>query len=211
MPRPLLMLPVLAIVLSLAACDRASPDKVALDPPSTMSPSIDQPSQDVPPATAPATTDGPARYGGYGDMVFGMNAEEVRAAWDGELNGTPEASPGCYHLNPIRSDPADGTLRPPSYFAFMIEGDKFVRYDVGNDQEVAPGGGKVGMTATQIEALYPQRVNTSPHKYVDGQYLRIKGDDGSGGVLVFETEADGRVSQWRVGQPPAVDYVEGCS
>ncbi|TQC57293.1 lectin, partial [Pantoea dispersa] len=33
---------------------------------------------------------------------------------------------------------------------------------------------------------------------------------GQSGVLVFETDAAGKVVAWRVGLPPQVDYVEGC-
>ena len=31
------------------------------------------------------------------------------------------------------------------------------------------------------------------------------------GVLLFETNAEGNVASWRIGVPPQVDYVEGCS
>lgn len=196
------LLPLLA--LAVVACDSRQHDSQnnAAQAPAAPAP-MDQPAQDVPPATAPA--DGLAHYGGYGDMLFGMTDAETKAAWGGELKGAPAKHQICYYLSPI-SNPM------PSYFAFMIENDKFVRYDVRNDKQQAPGGGKVGMSAAQIEKLYPGRVKSSPHKYVKGgQYLRIKGNDGSGGVLVFETDDAGKVSQWRVGQPPAVDYVEGCS
>jgi len=99
-----------------------------------------------------------------------------------------------------------------AYFAFMVESDKFVRYDVGNDKEVAPGGGKVGMDAAQIRKLYGDRVEEQPHKYVEGgKVLRIKADAGSDNALVFEADATGKVTAWRVGQQPQVDYVEGCS
>jgi hypothetical protein len=33
----------------------------------------------------------------------------------------------------------------------------------------------------------------------------------SDATLVFEIDADGRVTAWRAGLPPQVDYVEGCS
>jgi hypothetical protein len=94
----------------------------------------------------------------------------------------------------------------------MIEADRFVRYDVGNDKEVAPGGGRAGMTADQIRALYGDRIEQQPHKYVEGgKVLRIKANDDSENALVFEVDAAGRVTAWRVGQAPQVDYVEGCS
>ena len=44
---------------------------------------------------------------------------------------------------------------------------------------------------------------------IDG-WRRIEDPDGEG-VLVFETDASGRVTEWRAGLPPQVDYVEGCS
>jgi hypothetical protein len=119
------------------------------------------------------------------------------------LNGAPGEGETCYYLNPV-SNPA------PGYFAFMIEDGKFVRYDVGNDKETAPGGGKVGMLTSDIEALYPGRVEQQPHEYSDGKYLRIK-DTAGNGVLLFETDAAGKVTEWRVGVPPQADYVEGCA
>ena len=93
----------------------------------------------------------------------------------------------------------------------MIENGRFVRYDVGNADMVAPGGGKVGLTGDEIRALYPGRVEARPHKYVEGgQYLRVPASEGSG-WLVFETDAAGRVTSWRAGVVPQVDYIEGCA
>ena len=92
----------------------------------------------------------------------------------------------------------------------MVEDGKFVRVDVGNDKEIAPGGGKKGMSADEIGKLYAGRVEIQPHKYEQGaKVLRVS--DAGGGVLVFETSSDGKVARWRVGVPPQVDYVEGCS
>lgn len=202
MSHTLSLLPLFALALALGAC---SPGDNAPAAPEVAVPPMDQPAQDVPPATAQANKDaGLAHYGGYGDLRFGMNATEVKAAWDGELNGKTEQA-GCYYFNPV-GNPSK------AYLAFMMEGDKFVRYDISNDQDVAPGGGKVGMDTDQIKALYRDRIKSSPHKYVEGgKVLRIKANDNSGGVLIFETDADGKVTAWRAGQPPAVDYVEGCS
>ena len=66
------------------------------------------------------------------------------------------------------------------------------------------------MAASEIAAIYPGRIEERPHKYVDGaKYLRVT-RDGSEAVLLFETDAQGRVEEWRIGLPPQVDYVEGC-
>lgn len=162
--------------------------------------------EDVPPATAPQQPEPVlARFDGYGDMRLGMTAAEASAAWAGKLNGGAGDDSSCYYLSPIGQP-------NPAYFAFMVEGDRFVRYDVGNDRERAPGGGRRGMDEADIERLYAGRIERRAHKYVDGgEYLRIVDDAGGNGVLVFETDAADRVSEWRVGLPPQVDYVEGCS
>lgn len=211
MPRASALLPIL-LPLSLVACQRE-----ASEPASEAAPQVASPAT---PAVAPATSASPpvpassaapapvdaslARYDGYGDLRFGMRAAEARRAWGGELKAVPDATEPCYYLWPTWA-------RVPSDFALMIEGDRFVRYDVGNAREAAPGGGRVGMAAADIEARYPG-VEHRPHKYVEGgQVLRVaRGAEGEG-VLVFEVDAAGKVTAWRAGVPPQVDYVEGCS
>ena len=197
------------LVLALAACNADSPAQDAGQTPPP--PPLDQPAQDVPPATAPVPVPAPesglARFDGYGDMRFGMTEAQAAQAWDGTLNGDASgaAADACHYLNPV-SNPV------PSWFAFMFDGGKFVRYDVGNDKEVAPGGGKRGMSADQIRSLYAGRVEESAHKYVEGgKYLKVRAEDGGAGKLVFETDAAGMVSEWHAGVEPQVDYIEGCS
>ena len=93
----------------------------------------------------------------------------------------------------------------------MIEDGRFVRVDVDDPAATAPGGGRIGMAGPEIAALYPGRVESRPHKYVEGaSYLRVT-REGSDAVLLFETDADGVVQEWRIGLPPQLDYVEGCS
>ncbi|WP_242109287.1 lectin [Luteimonas aquatica] len=213
------VIPALALLaLGLAACNPVPPegktqDAVSASAPDQPGPS-DQPAQDVPPATAPpadapapapadADPNAMARMDGYGDMRFGMTLEAFKQAWGGELKG--ETTAECYYLTPK-------WVKVPSDFAFMFEGGKFVRYDVGTDKETAPGGGKRGMRAEEIGKLYAGRVEETPHKYVEGgKYLGIRDDKGGQGKLVFEVGKDGKVVDWRVGVPPQADYVEGCS
>ena len=155
----------------------------------------------VPASMAP---DALARYDGYGDMRFGMDQVAFGKAWGGELNGAPDAGSTCFYKSPKWA-------KLPGDIRFMFEDGRFVRYDVGTAKEAAPGGGKVGMDEAQIRNLYGPVVQAQPHKYVTGaQYLRIAAAQG-GGVLLFETDEHGKVARWRVGVPPQVDYVEGCS
>ena len=213
-------LPVLSmLLLALAACcgDRAPaptddtattpvPDAPAAPAPADTTPadSAPPPAESTPTPTEPVPTDDLARFDGYGDMRFGMTAAQTRQAWGGELKGIAAEGGACYHLSPK-------WVKVPAELAFMIENDKFVRYSSEDPKLVAPGGGRIGMTVDEIKALYPGRVEEQPHKYSDGKYLRIKNADGGNAVLVFETDDTGKVEEFRVGVPPQVDYVEGCS
>jgi hypothetical protein len=136
-------------------------------------------------------------------MRFGMDETAFAQAWRGELKRLGPSGEACFYQTPK-------WVKTPSDFAFMFEGDRFVRYDVGTPEETAPGGGKVGMETARLRAIYGRRISESPHKYVPGaKVLRVTAPQGAG-VLVFEIDALGRVVRWRAGVPPQVDYVEGC-
>ena len=203
--------------LALAACSG--------EPGSAGDPAGDTAAQPEPPAgnPAPVVDAGPsgdrdvpgdglsddvdeARFDGIGPVFFGMSAQQVREAWPGELNGGPGAEgSSCYHLNPVGQPSI-------AYFALMFGDGRFVRYSVANENLTAPGGGQVGMDAAAIEQRYGPGIERGPHKYVEGgEYLRIADPAGGEGVLIFETDADGIVTEWRAGVPPQVDYVEGCA
>ena len=188
--------------LALGACNRHPAGEIA-------PPTVPAPASVAPPAAASVATVAPvagtATFKGYGAATFGMNSKELREAWKAPLGGQAPANIGdCYQL---AADPA-----APKSLSLMLEGDKLVRYDVGNDTQVAPGGGKRGMSIDQIRKLYAGRIREQPDKYVPGGVdLRVSADDDSGSALVFQTDAAGKVTSWRVGQSPAVDYVEGCS
>lgn len=201
MTAPLRILP-LALLLLLCACARQ-----ADTPPQT----ADAPAGDVaatPPEAAadPGEQDRPlARMDGYGELMLGASADELRRSWQGELDGKPAEGSDCYYLFPAGA-------ASPRDLAFMIEHDRFVRYDVGTDALAAPGGGKVGMGLARLQTLYREGAERLPHKYVDGgANLRVAPLQPGQGVLNFEIDADGTVTAWRVGLTPQVDYVEGCS
>ena len=86
---------------------------------------------------------------------------------------------------------------------------RIVRVDI-----TAPGvpteaaGIEVGATESQVREAYGARVSSSPHKYTNGRYLTISAD--SDHRVVFETDGE-RVTRYRVGRLPEVEWVEGCS
>ncbi|MDI9238689.1 hypothetical protein QLQ15_07145 [Lysobacter sp. LF1] len=208
---------VAACLLALAACtgrDAApgatTPERSAAAP----APNAASSAAGDAPMPAPAATSatgampapGAIGYNGFGPAPFGANEEQVRMAWGADLGGMkPDQPGGCYYLMPQPRSTAGYRL------AFMFEDDRFVRMDVDAPDIEAPGGGRAGMFERDIRRLYGDRMQVQKHKYVEGgHYLRIP--DASGpGVLLFETDAGGLVRAWRIGQPPQVDYVEGCS
>jgi hypothetical protein len=198
----------LGIALGLAGCERApetpSADAEAAVPAPTAAPAAAVPTSTTPPAPAgdPAAQ-GLARLDGYGPLTLGSTLDEVRAAWKAPLQGeVPDDY--CHALRPQGAQAEDVIL--------MIEGKRLVRYDVRNDRTVAPGGGKVGMSLGQLQTLYPDRGDLTPHKYDErGHNLRVRPATEGGALINFEINGDGNVTAWRVGQTPQVDYVEGCS
>jgi hypothetical protein len=204
------LLPIVMAVTLLSACQRPDAPASAEAGPTTTATST--PMADAP-APVPAVDDtaapaGPvsqASFLGYGDMKLGSTVDEARTAWGGELNGAPMEGTTCHYLWPK-------WITRPADFAFMMEEGKFVRYDVGTDKETAPGGGKVGMGVDELQKLYGGALKASPHKYTQGgQYLAMDAGDVAPTRLVFEADAAGKVTAWRVGLSPQVDYVEGCS
>ena len=209
----------MAMVAALAAC---SADR---DATSNAQPAMDQPAEDIPPATIPAPASLPspastvapasapdgvdtqASFAGYGDVKFGIAAADMEKAWGGELKALgKDANPSCYFMTPK-------WVKTPAEFAFMIGDGKFARYGTDSAKYIAPGGGKVGMDKAGIGKLYAN-IDAQPHKYTDGEVLRVGDPAGGNAVLVFETDGKGdaaKVVEWRVGVPPQVDYVEGCS
>ena len=204
------LLPLVMAITLLSACQRdpaAAPATAEPQTTATATPMAEAPAP-TPAADDTAAPAGPvsqASFLGYGDMKLGSTVDEARAAWGGELNGAPMEGTTCHYLWPK-------WITRPADFAFMMEDGRFVRYDVGTDKETAPGGGKVGMSVEELQKLYGGALKASPHKYTQGgQYLSMDAGDVAPTRLVFEVDAAGKVTSWRVGLSPQVEYVEGCS
>ena len=196
-----------AVALALSACKQETTVEapMAAADPAPATPPVTEPVVPAEPAVvvAPASQ---ASFTGYGDMKLGSTLEQAKTAWAGELQESkPAEGSTCHYLMPKWVSKA-------SEFGFMVEEGKFVRYDVGTDKETAPGGGKVGMSVEELQKLYGGALKGAPHKYTQGgQYLSMDAGDVAPTRLVFEVDAAGKVTSWRVGLSPQVEYVEGCS
>ncbi len=205
---------IVLVLIIAVACSReqpAEPEPAEIDE-SPRAPAIEEPASGaVPPdqeASPPAGTESVTGLHGFGPARFGDDAESVRIAWGRPLVFAPEPSLDrpCGYLVP------EPTPSDPLRIRFMFDGDRFVRYDVLGEQYEAPGSARIGNTLDALEALYADRHTVSPHKYIEGgHYFEVAAGTGNEALLVFELDAADTVIGWRVGLPPAIHYVEGCS
>jgi len=165
-------------------------------------------SESQPSAAASAHKNDPAvvNFAGFGPAHFGDDEEHVRMAWGYPLvSGKPAAGSTCFYL---AMDPPPDNGRG---IRFMMEEGKFVRYDVDVPLHVAPGDVVVGDDGDAVRKAFAGRVDDQPHKYIEGgRTLTVSAPDGGAARLVFEIDAAGKISNWRIGIPPQVYYVEGC-
>ena len=187
-------------LLALCACSAGSPDR---------SPAEGRPPATASPPESPAESAGGAALRvtlyGIGSVRAGMSVAEASSALGStlELPTGAGAAESCSYLR--WPGGPDGVL-------IMAEHLTIARVDVRSGTMATEEGARIGDTAERIRLLYPGRVTASAHKYTDGQYLTIApaSPEDDAFRLVFETEA-GRVTQYRSGRVPQVQYVEGCS
>ena len=69
-------------------------------------------------------------------------------------------------------------------------------------------GVEIGMTISQVKSLHPN-IRIKQHKYDEkGHYLVLPTEDNRAAIL-FE-EGHGKITNFRAGLQPSVEYVEGC-
>ncbi|HSH54397.1 MAG TPA: hypothetical protein VK967_05145 [Methylotenera sp.] len=146
-------------------------------------------------------------FDGFGPAKFGSNEESVRMSWGRPLNASkPAIGATCYYLY------MDKLPEHQQGIAFMLEDGQFVRYDVGDTKQVAPGNIVVGDSATSVLQAHAGHVENLPHKYIQGAHtLVVTPVEQTNARLIFETDANDTIVNWRIGVPPQIYYVEGCS
>jgi hypothetical protein len=98
----------------------------------------------------------------------------------------------------------------PDSVLFMVEQRRLVRVDVIGGGTATAEGARVGDDASRIMELYPQARRT-PHKYTNGFYLTVLPGAPRDTLHRYVFETDGqRVTRYRAGIFPPVEYVEGC-
>ena len=153
------------------------------------------------PAPAPAPTGFTVSADAAGPIRIGMSAEALQNA-AGALTPPPNATAECAYVHPASA--------PPGVLAMLAKG-VVARVDVDSAGVATAEGIAVGDTASKVSEAYAGRVTATPHKYVQGgQYLTVSpGAPQDSLRIVFESEA-GRITRYRVGRVPQVEWVERC-
>ena len=199
---------VFTLALGGAACgrnDAGSADTAAAGSSSTASvPQAATPAPVTPtpdPSPSPSPTALTLTPTGIGKLRVGMTVAEARSALGTFSLPVAEDPKGCLHVRP----PA-----LPAGVLVMVEGGKVVRVSVDSNTVATAEGARIGDTEARIKTLYGARVATSAHKYTDGHYLTVTPAGDTLHRLIFETD-QGKVTRFRGGRVPQVQYVEGCS
>jgi hypothetical protein len=143
---------------------------------------------------------------GVGPIRVGMTADDVRPYVE-TLGGLEACVYAKVDASRVPAAPGSSPQdRQPALLVMLLDG-KVVRVDVITAGIPTAAGARVGDTEQRVRDLYPD-VRTEPHKYTDGHYLVVESNPGR--RLVFETDG-ARVTRYRAGAIPQVDWVEGCS
>ena len=100
----------------------------------------------------------------------------------------------------------------PPGLSFMTNLDGIRRVDVTEPSIKTAEGIGIGSTEAEVTRAYGNRVTTQPHEYTNGHYLVVTSEkpDLANYRFVFETDGT-RVTLFRSGVEPDVEFVEGCA
>jgi hypothetical protein len=145
---------------------------------------------------------------GIDGIDIGMTVEEAEQASGRSLVsiGVDMEPEVCRYLKPEGLE---------DQLALMITAGTVARIDVWQDSSITTLSGiGIGSTEAQVEAAYPGQIEIQPHPYVEnGKYLIYVPTDPANDNyrLVFETDANGIVTECRAGRLPEVLWIEGCA
>jgi len=141
---------------------------------------------------------------GLGQIQVGMTLDEAVSL--GLLSENPTMNAKCDYVFP-----AVGAGIPEGVSVMVVRG-KIARIDVDTGAVTTEEGAKIGDTEDKLKSIYGDDLQIQPHKYITGgHYLILPGDSASAGkAIVFETDGQ-RVTMFRGGREPEVQWVEGCS
>lgn len=141
---------------------------------------------------------------GYGELQIGMTVANAAVALQAPVPSMAGADTACSYVH---------FATQPAGMRIMVVRDTVARIEIDSGNVATGLGARVGDPESHIHELYGSRVSVQPHKYdTAGHYLIVNHapDTDHGLKLVFETDGN-RVTKYRAGRMPEVEYVEGCS
>ena len=142
-------------------------------------------------------------FSAYGPVRIGMSPQALESALGVKLKrDAPDAdSASCEYVAASRGHEGIG---------FMLLNQRLARIDASSPKVRTRSGAHVGSSQEAVLALYPGRIEVSPHAYTapDGSYLTMLSPDKRHGMR-FETDR-GEVTVYYAGTAEAIQYIEGC-
>jgi hypothetical protein len=162
----------------------------------------------APKSSTPPPLNEASRLGtnGLGPVLVGMTRTQAEQAAGRKFTTDPITNPGstCTYGKPIGIDG----------IGFMLIDGKVARTDVWKNTQITTlRGAKIGDSEARIKSLYGSQITVKPHPYVPtGHYLVFTPKDQADRQfrVIFETDGQ-KVTRFRSGQLPEVEYIEGCS
>jgi hypothetical protein len=190
-------------VVTIAACTTGSDERgVSGGDSASGSPPLATAADSAAPLGSPSASAWTVTPSGIGRVRVGMTVDELRLV-AGDIATPAGGVPACAYVRPASV---------PRGVAVMLAGGRVARVDVDSAGVRSDAGVAVGDTSASVMQAYAARVTTMPHKYVrGGEYLIVRPSSPSDSTLriVFESEA-GRITRYRSGRVPEVEWVERC-
>lgn len=142
---------------------------------------------------------------GLGPIHIGMSLNQLADIGITLEPLEPEAKPAECRFYRIKD-----SLEPLGFMA--VEG-RIIRVDVWPGSLIATRSGiAIGSSEADIYKEYGQRIEATPNPITQGKTLTFTPQDPGEDIyrIVFDTDAQGRVVQYRAGQFPSVTWAEGC-
>ena len=139
----------------------------------------------------------------FGPVRFGVPIATVSSAIGEEVRARYPDFPTCDYVRPKAL---------PAHTMLMVISDTVMRVDVDSAGVRTADGAQVGDSEASVLERYRGRITVEPHKYTgpEGHYLVVTSPGDTLHRIIFETDGQ-RVTGYRAGRRPAVEFVEGCA
>ncbi len=160
-------------------------------------------------AQAQLTENSKLALNGIGPIRVGMTVDEASQSAGVRLVQTQSGGEeyACLYFRPQVE---------PKEISFMVTKGRIARVDIYNNRITTIRGAKIGDNEERIFSLYPGQIQATRHPYVggpprNGKYLTFVPKDAADKNyrIIFETSGN-RVTRFRSGKLPEVEYIEGC-